>query len=109
MSHGQRHPTDSVRSFRQRVGRNLRLLRLAHGYSQQGVATKLAVSVGSISHWENGIRPLSIDYLYRLARLYAVAPEALLEQPISKPAHLGERLPANIRQKIDELFERTNE
>jgi len=48
----------------------LKKLRLAHGYSQDYVASKLNISRQGYQHYESGRRTPSNDYLLMIAQLY---------------------------------------
>lgn len=52
------------------LAEKLKKLRLAHGYSQDYVASKLNISRQGYQHYESGRRTPSNDYLLMIAQLY---------------------------------------
>lgn len=61
-------------------GDRVKQLREAHNYSQVQLATKLHVSKQAISNWENNNIMPSIEMLVKLADLFGVSTDFLLER-----------------------------
>lgn len=61
------------------VGQHLRELRLAKGFSQEGVAGDLGISHATLSAWERGTRAMSLDSVFRLAGYFGVEPQELVQ------------------------------
>jgi transcriptional regulator with XRE-family HTH domain len=62
------------------LGQRLRDLRLRNGLSQEQLAERAGVLIGTIRNWEQGQRsPDALDTLYRLARALGVPMERLVE------------------------------
>ena len=61
-------------------GDRVKQLREAHNYSQVQLATKLHVSKQAISNWENNNIMPSIEMLIKLADLFGVSTDFLLER-----------------------------
>ena len=57
----------------------LRELRLSAGLMQSEVAKKLNVTIIAVSNWENGKNGISRKYHKKLAKLYGVSVEELME------------------------------
>lgn len=58
---------------------SLRQLRLLAGYRQIDVAEKLAVSIQSVTAWENGKFRPSKDKIEELAKLYGVGYQEIID------------------------------
>ena len=58
----------------------LRELRTKSGLTQNEIATKLGVSGQTILNWENGIYEPKINQLIRLADLFSVSVDYLIER-----------------------------
>ncbi|MCL2798182.1 MAG: helix-turn-helix domain-containing protein [Firmicutes bacterium] len=61
------------------VGDKIKELRTAYGISQVVLAEKVSVSKQCVSNWENGYILPSIDMLIKLAKLFSVSTDYLLE------------------------------
>ena len=71
----------------------IRELRKVRGWSQTKLGEKIGVSHVTISRLENGIRPLSLKYIYRLSDTLECHPSDLLPAPIKEePEELKEFL-----------------
>ena len=55
-----------------KIGKNLKELRKAHGYSQELIAEKIAVNRQTISKWENDLSSPSTENLIKLADFFDV-------------------------------------
>jgi transcriptional regulator with XRE-family HTH domain len=64
--------------FYQRLGRRLKALRQAKGWTQQELADKAELTPAFLSYLENGSRSGSLESLLKLAQALGVEPEALL-------------------------------
>lgn len=56
----------------------LRKLRQLHGYNQEYLASYLDISRQAYSHYETGRNTPSAPILYKIAKLYSIAPDELL-------------------------------
>jgi transcriptional regulator with XRE-family HTH domain len=61
-----------MKARRKQVGAKLRELRLERNFSQAAVAEDLGVAHTTLSSWERGSRPMSIDSLFKLADYFQV-------------------------------------
>lgn len=59
---------------------NLRILRIAKGYSQQKLGKIIGVNANTICQWELGIRQPDIDMLIRLSDLFEVSVDFLINK-----------------------------
>jgi transcriptional regulator with XRE-family HTH domain len=66
-------------SIRQRLARNLRVLRSERGWSQEQLAFEAGMHRTYISDIERGARNPTIEVVDRLAKTLSVAPGALLD------------------------------
>ena len=64
-----------------KVGKNIRHVRVAKGYSQEYMASKLGMSQNNFSKIEKGEVNLSVDRLSEIAKLLEVEPTELLISP----------------------------
>lgn len=62
------------------IGNNLRNFRISQGYRQEDLAEYLGVTRSMISYYENGERDIPVISLNKLADLFGVELEALLEE-----------------------------
>lgn len=53
-----------------RIARNIRLIRDLRNYDQRYVASCLNIGRSTLSTWETGITPVTIENLVRLAEVY---------------------------------------
>ena len=67
-------------SLGERVGGCLRCLRLRRNYTLEAVAEDLRISASSLSAYELGHRPLTLDMFSRLAEYYEVASHMVLAE-----------------------------
>lgn len=63
---------------------NIRKLRIDHGYTQETVAAYLNVKQNTYSQYEIGVLNYPIDVLGRLADLYGVSVDYLLDRTAVK-------------------------
>lgn len=59
------------------IGKKIKKLRVAHGLTQQQLADKIGVSVGSISYWENELSEPHLYALISMADTFNVSLDAL--------------------------------
>ena len=78
----------------QQAGRNLMLLRLQRGLSQQGLAELCNVTHQAVSKWENGAALPDVQTLLFLSSFYGVSMEEILTGRISLDAEEEAALPA---------------
>jgi transcriptional regulator with XRE-family HTH domain len=64
-------------------GTRLQSARESFGLSREKVAAELDVSARTIYRWEKGTTPVKRVVLYRLAELYHVPVDALLEEEVA--------------------------
>ena len=64
----------------------IKKLRKSFGLSQKDAAIKLGVSQAQLSHYENGIRECSLDFVVTLAKFYGVSCDYLLGATAEKAA-----------------------
>jgi transcriptional regulator with XRE-family HTH domain len=55
-----------------RIGRNICQFRTLRNYTQKYVAKQLNISRSTLSTWENGTTPVSIERLIKLAEVFGV-------------------------------------
>jgi len=85
---------------RRLVGERIRLLRLRKNFSQEGLAQTLGIAHATVSSWERGSRPMSLDMLFRLAKVFGVSPCIIVNTDAS---------PCDRRQQILASCEGTGE
>ena len=56
----------------------LKDLRIEHGDTQSGLATKLNVSQNAVYNWENGKREPNLETILRIADIYCVSTDYLM-------------------------------
>ena len=61
------------------LGENIKALRKQKGYSQETLAQQLNVVRQTISKWEKGLSVPDAEMLERMAALFEVSTDALLE------------------------------
>ena len=59
------------------IGKNIKMLRQQHGYTQEQVAGKLGVSYQAVSKWENNANTPDISLLPDIAKVFNVPIDAL--------------------------------
>lgn len=59
-------------NFSEKFGKNLKLLRQEHAYSQKCVAEKLGIAVSTYANWEQGRREPSIADIYKLLEVFGI-------------------------------------
>lgn len=62
------------------IGRNIKRLRLEHGYSQEQLARKLNVTQGAISHWEIGKSNPEAAQLVAISQLFGVSLDTFTDE-----------------------------
>jgi transcriptional regulator with XRE-family HTH domain len=69
----------SVRSADIYIGGRIRALRIEHGISQGELGQQLGISFQQIQKYEKGVNRISAAALIEIARVFKVAPAALLD------------------------------
>ena len=89
------------------LGENIKGLRNAYNLNKVGLAAKLGVSKQTISNWENNNVQPSIDTLIKIARVFDVTTDYLLDMNISDRAvdvrDLTPQEIANIQAIVDDI------
>ncbi|WP_210602890.1 helix-turn-helix domain-containing protein [Brevibacterium oceani] len=67
----------------QRLGANLRAIRLERGYTQEGWAERLGYDRTYVASLERGERNMSLDSLTALAEKLGIEPLSLLVDPVT--------------------------
>lgn len=62
------------------IGKNIKELRESSGLTQKNIAKYLNVDQSLISKFEKGERQITMEMLAKIATLYGVMPEVLMEQ-----------------------------
>ena len=72
-----------------RFGIILKELRRANGFTQAGLAERIGVTNGTISHWEKGMYEPNATYIILLADLFNVTADSLLgrDKPCEDESH----------------------
>lgn len=93
------NPKQDEREITQRLGRNLRVLRLGAGFSMADLSRHLAVSYQQIQKYEQGTNRLPIEKLYALKCLYGVPYESFFDAAREIPRDLD----SAIHNKISKI------
>ena len=64
------------------IGKNIKLLRRRTGLTQSQFAESLGISVQDVSKWENGKAKPQVDMLKKLAIVFGVSVESLLDTSV---------------------------
>ncbi len=83
------------------LGQYLRKLRKSFNYTQEFAASKLDISRQAYSHYENGRAIPPNDTLYKLASLYDVSAEMLIELSLQPSNKLLQDEPAAYKTELD--------
>lgn len=86
------------------LGQYLRKLRKSFNYTQEFAASKLDISRQAYSHYENGRAIPPNDTIYKLASLYNVSAEMLIELSIQPSGNLLQDEPATYRTELDSFL-----
>lgn len=62
-----------------KFGDKFKQLRITHGYTQKVLSERLGVSISAISEYESGDRNPTLDNLIRIARIFHVTTDYLLD------------------------------
>ena len=87
----------------QRLGRNIKALRNAHGESQEKLGYAIGVEKNAISYYENGKREPSKEVIASIAKYYMVSVEELLYSDLSGLGNISVD-PNIIWEHIDIVF-----
>jgi transcriptional regulator with XRE-family HTH domain len=63
---------DEIRAINNAIGRRARMLRVAHGQSQEALGRVLSMTFQQVQKYERGANKMSADKLWRLAKHYGV-------------------------------------
>ena len=74
-----------MHNFYDFIGENVKLIRLAAGYTQEGLARELDVSLSVISRLETGRTMVSIERMLEIAQILGVTPGDILNEPLPEP------------------------
>lgn len=88
------------------LNQRIRLLRQSRNISQVELARRLNVTKQSVSNWENDNIQPSIEMLLKLAELFAVSTDYLLDRDEGKyldVSDLSDDVVAHLRQLIEDL------
>lgn len=69
------------------IGKRIKSLRQAEGMTQKELASKLSISNTTLSQYESGARVPSDDIKLKIARLFGVTTDYLLDERTSLPIH----------------------
>lgn len=85
--------------------------RTKKGLSQKFVALTLGVSVQAVSYWENGSRMPSYENISRLAEMYDVSIDYLLDKTDTPQGDVAQKIPQYDEQMGDfiELYKQLND
>ena len=86
------------------LGQHINELRLSLGWSQVQLAEKLNISKQTVSNWENDNIQPSIEMLVRIAKLFHVSTDYLLDQDSARTIH-GDGLPKNFIAHLTQIIE----
>jgi transcriptional regulator with XRE-family HTH domain len=107
----------SKKNVNKSVGKNIRVLRHQHGWSQEDIANRLGISIPAFSKIETGVTDVNLSRLEQIANIYEVSIVQLLAlegEPEPKPLHLNiiqkklnerESEIALLQRKVIELYE----
>jgi len=76
------------------LAEKIKKLRKAHGYTQDDVAVALGIARQTYSHYETGKRSLNSEILFKLAGLYNVSVDDLLQLAINLDRNIYYDAPA---------------
>ncbi len=51
---------------------DIKYIRVKAGWSQAALATAIGVTQGTIARWERGIRPITVEQLYKISQVLNV-------------------------------------
>lgn len=87
------------------LGQYLKRLRKTFNYTQEFAASKLDISRQAYSHYENGRAIPPNDTIYKLASLYNVSAEMLIELSLQTNGSLLQDEPAAYKADLDSFLE----
>ena len=64
--------------MKSRLAENIRSYRKDNGMTQESLAERLGITLGTISKWERGSSEPDVDYLMKLAEIFRISIDALL-------------------------------
>lgn len=74
-----RSKTDPTRAIDMHVGKQLRVLRSARGYTQEDLAKALGISYQQLHKYETGSNSIAVSRLYELSKFLNVSPDTFFE------------------------------
>src|SRR6201992_2259301 len=87
------------------VGRNIRILRHQHSWSQEDVANRLGISIPAFSKIETGVTDINLSRLEQIANIY----ELDVVQLLSTDMEEVEQEPSGLSILQKKLLDRENE
>lgn len=69
-------------SLKERIGMNLRAIRIRSGLTLREVSKMAGVSISMLSMYETGERPPSIDRIEQIADLFGIDPVSLIAEKL---------------------------
>lgn len=87
------------------LGQYLRKLRKTFNYTQEFAASLLDVSRQAYSHYENGRAIPPNDTIYKIASLYNVSAEMLIELSLQENSNVFRDEPAPYKAELDSFLE----
>ena len=87
------------------LGHYLRELRKSHGYTQEFAASSLGVSRQAYSHYENGRAIPPNDTCYKIAKLYSIPVEMLIELSLQTTHSEFSDTPHTDTRELDDFLE----
>ena len=85
----------------QLLATKLKELRTAHGYNQDYVASALGISRQTYSHYEVGRRTPSSEMLFKLAGLYTISVEDLIQLTVEVDRNVYYDAPAPTQSSLE--------
>lgn len=86
------------------LGQHINELRLSLGWSQVQLAEKLNISKQTVSNWENDNIQPSIEMLVRIAKLFHVSTDYLLDLDSARTINV-DGLPKNLIAHLTQIIE----
>ncbi len=87
------------------LGQYLKKLRKSFNYTQEFAASKLDISRQAYCHYENDRAIPPNDTIYKLASLYNVSAEMLIELSLQTNGNLLQEEPASYKAELDSFLE----
>ncbi len=109
--------SEYLKTVNKSIGKNIRILRHQHGWSQEDIANRLGISIPAFSKIETGVTDVNLSRLEQIANIYEVSLVQILAldgEVEPKPSHLNaiqkklnerEAEIAHLQRKVIELYE----